>query len=160
LREPVLYAVALARALEAGVSTDNSLRIFTTQMGQQLLYPASVFSYFPVNYEIPGTSLNGPEFQIFTPSTAIYRANFANVMAFSPQTIGLTMDTAQWEQLASDPSMLVEALNQTLMYGRMSSQMRTSIIEAIDAIWHDLLKLRVQTAIYLVASSSQYQVQR
>jgi hypothetical protein len=45
------------------------------------------------------------------------------------------------------------------MYGSMSPQMRQTVIDAVTSIQNNN-RLRVQTAIYIIASSMQYQVQR
>jgi hypothetical protein len=47
-----------------------------------------------------------------------------------------------------------------LLHGTMSGEMRHIIREAVASIPADNRHLRVQIAIYLVATSPQYQVQR
>ena len=56
---------------------------------------------------------------------------------------------------------LVDRLNRLLMHGTMSDDMRNSIIAAVNAVTPatDTLK-RARQALYLVATSSQYQAQR
>jgi uncharacterized protein (DUF1800 family) len=159
LREPVLYAMALLRALGATAS-DNSLLInLISPAGQSLFYPATVFSYFPVDFDLP-SGVRAPEFQIFTPSTSIYRANLAFSATFGFDAYGITIDQSSFEALASDPPQLVEAVNRALLYGRMSPEMRQSIEVAVGTVTNLSPWTRAATAIYLVASSSQYQVQR
>ncbi len=51
-------------------------------MGQNALFPGSVFNFFSPNFVIPGTSLYGPEFQILTTATTLNRANFVNTFVF------------------------------------------------------------------------------
>jgi len=51
-------------------------------------------------------------------------------------------------------------LNTNMMHGTMSSSMRTSIINAVTAITSGDPAGRTRTAIYLVATSSQFQVER
>ena len=46
------------------------------------------------------------------------------------------------------------------MYNQMSTDMRNSIITAVTAVSASNTLKRAQTALYLVATSSQYQVQR
>jgi len=47
-----------------------------------------------------------------------------------------------------------------MMHGAMSAQMKSTILTAVQAVASTNSLLRAQTAIYLVATSSQYQVQR
>jgi hypothetical protein len=64
------------------------------------------------------------------------------------------------QPLANSPDSLVEELNQRLLHGTMSEQMRCSIVQAINAVPAADPLRRVRTAVYLVLTSSQYQVQR
>jgi uncharacterized protein (DUF1800 family) len=164
LMEPVLYAAALSRALEGTAAANNMVAGFLTNMGELLFYPQSVFNYFPPSYQIPGTNLNGPEYQILTPSAAVQRANFAGCLAWTPKAAGLNVDLTALTALAADPPSLLNALNLSLMRGQMSSQMQTAVLNSLAALGsyqgQALNQVRAQTAIYLVASSSQYQVLR
>ncbi|HYL58895.1 MAG TPA: DUF1800 domain-containing protein, partial [Candidatus Acidoferrales bacterium] len=78
LREPVLFATAILRALNATLGPGNFLAEYINGygLGQELLYPPSVFNYYSPFSRIPGGQLLGPEFQLLTPSTAVLRANF------------------------------------------------------------------------------------
>jgi hypothetical protein len=62
---------------------------------------------------------------------------------------------------AANPGALVDTLNTLLMHGSMSADMKTSIVSAMQTVpagSNQALK-QAQTAIYLIGSSSQYQVQ-
>jgi hypothetical protein len=65
-----------------------------------------------------------------------------------------------WDALGNDPDRLITALDELLLHGTMSGEMRPIIREAVASIPADDRRLRVQTAIYLIATSPQYQVQR
>ncbi|PYR66363.1 MAG: hypothetical protein DMF88_16610 [Acidobacteria bacterium] len=90
----------------------------------------------------------------------MYRANIAFYATFAAQTAGLTMDLSTLDPLAADPPLLVEAVNQALLYGRMPPEMRRTIEAAVGAVTMLSPRTRVQTALFLVASSSHYQVQQ
>jgi len=47
-----------------------------------------------------------------------------------------------------------------MMHGTMSAEMRQSIIDAVTAVAGTNPLKRARTAVYLVATSSQYQVER
>ena len=74
-------------------------------------------------------------------------------------TTSVVLDFAPFDQLAPNPTNLVNELNTRLMHGSMSAQMRQTVIDAVTSIQNNN-RLRVQTAIYIIASSMQYQVQR
>ena len=160
LREPVLFTMALLRALRATSGPTSLLASIISPGGQSLFYPPSVFNYFSPENQLADYGLIAPEFQIFTPSTAVYRANIAFYATFAAQTAGLTMDLSTLDPLAADPPLLVEAVNQALLYGRMPPEMRRTIEAAVGAVTMLSPRTRVQTALFLVASSSHYQVQQ
>jgi hypothetical protein len=77
----------------------------------------------------------------------------------APDT-GTKLDLSAVQALAANPAKLVDTLDQFLLHGSMSDAMASSIVKAVAAVSATTPMLRVQTAIYLVVSSSQYQVQR
>ena len=163
LREPVLFITNLLRAV--GASSDGILAPQASALGQNLFYPATVFSYFPYDFELTGTDLVGPEFGVQTSLSAINRVNLVNTLVFShiqppAPDPGTALDLAPLGLLAGDPAALVGSLNQLLMHGAMPPDMKSTVTNAVATIPATNLLLRVQTALYLVASSSQYQVQR
>jgi hypothetical protein len=62
--------------------------------------------------------------------------------------------------LASDPTALVNELDRLMMHGTMSPGMKTSIINAVSSVSAANPLSRARMAVYLVASSSQYQIAR
>jgi uncharacterized protein (DUF1800 family) len=81
LREPVLFMAAAARAVNTA-SDGVYFQQQSTQLGQRLFYPASVFNYYPPTYVLPETAVLAPEFAIQNSSTAINRYNFTNTLSF------------------------------------------------------------------------------
>ena len=172
LRHPALFVLNILRGFDArsadGQSpSDGYLNPQITPMGMDLFRPASVFSYFSPAAAAPDTGgLRGPEFAIFSTSTALRRINFVNTMVFSriaasanaPSGTALTL--APLQPLATDPGGLVDLLNERLLHGSMSGSMRDSIIRAVSAVARTNTLKRVRTAVYLVLTSSQYQVER
>ena len=165
LREPVLYMTGLARAVNAK-SDGVYLGQQSGTLGQPLFYPASVFNYYPPDYVVPGTSAIGPEFAIQNSSTAINRYNFANSLAFGtiapittlPGAIGTQPDWSALAAVAGDANALLDKLSTLLLHGTMSAATRAAIIPAINAVTDPATRAR--TAFYLVATSSQFQVER
>ena len=76
----------------------------------------------------------------------------------------LHTDIANLEALAGNPVDVVNALDALLLHGTMHPQMRASIITAMNAINDANVATRNQkrarAAVYLVATSSQYDIQR
>jgi uncharacterized protein (DUF1800 family) len=181
LREPVLLMTHLLRAFNATdntktdgvlVASATGVTNFSNSLGQLVFDPPTVFSYFPSDFNLPGTSLFGPEYGILDTSTTYARANFMNTLFLTntgfpgipvtnpnrPQ--GTKIDYSAYQALAGNPSGLVDALNARLMHGTMSGAVKTSIVNAVTTISSGDPGGRTRTAIYLVATSSQYQVER
>lgn len=158
LREPVIYAIGLLRALNATVTEEPSLATQTQNMGQRLLFPASVFSYFSPNYRIPGVGVVAPEFQILNPSTALARANFVHRLVRNGISSSIQVSLSNLESMANDPAALVDAVDRVILRGQMPAEVRTSILKALEATTDK--RTRARNAVYLAATSSLYQVQR
>jgi uncharacterized protein (DUF1800 family) len=173
LREPVQFITNLLRAFNAvsdGVL--NSLNvggssIGSADMSQDVFNAPSVFSFYPPTARVPGENALGPQFALFSSLTSLRRANFANRVVFSNipaappnRPTGTSIDLSSWDPLANDPNQLVEALNQLLLHGTMSAETRDSVKIAVESVPASAARSRVRTALYLIATSSQYQVQR
>jgi uncharacterized protein (DUF1800 family) len=159
LQEPILLIAGLLRAFNA--TTDGSnLSFYAGNMGQEPLESPSVFNFYAPNYVIPGTTSLGPEFQILTTATSLNRVNWVNTFAFG--SFGNeSVDFSAYAAQASNPGALVDSLNALLMHGSMSADMKGAIVTAIQAVpaGSSQASQQAETAIYLVGSSSQYQVQ-
>jgi hypothetical protein len=171
---PVLLITTLARAFNARSAdgtgdSDGYLSPQSQTMGLNVFSPPSVFSYFSPFGGVPGSSLRGPEFGLLNTSTAVARANVVNTLVFARiaaataypfNPSGTSLDFSAFQPLAGDPEGLVEALNTLIMSGRMSPDMRSAVITAVSAVTSSNPLKRVRTAVYLIATSSQYQVER
>ncbi|MCC6586715.1 MAG: DUF1800 domain-containing protein [Bryobacterales bacterium] len=157
LREPVLYITGVLRALGARVDRTNGLPGQGSNLGQNVYLPPTVFNYFAPGYEIAGTGVNAPEFQVLTGSTAMLRADFMNTLLYRAIN-GVAVDWTPWLGGATSVSVLMDKVNNTFMRGAMTDEMWTSIARAVQA--QSTARAKAQAAIYLAASSWQYQVQR
>lgn len=187
LREPAQYVNNILRAFNAksfdkqatsdGVLGGRSSTDFTGTLDQPIFQPTTVFSYYQPDYEVPGTKILGPAFGILSTSRTLLRANVVNTLIYTGVTAnttptpaspdrprGTSLDLANLELLSDTPGAIADLLNGLMLHGTMSTQMRTSLINAIgtinDADLPTRRRKRAQTAAYLVATSSQYDIQR
>ena len=157
LREPVVMVVSVARAFHA--QTDGSgFTSAASNLSQNLFNPGSVFNFFPPDYLIPGTNLNGPEFAIFNTNTSLARVNFINTMVYG--SISSTKIDMTPIINAGSPDQMIAALDTLFLHNTMSDSMKQTILTAMNAVNTTDTKNQARAAIYLVLSSSQYQVQR
>jgi len=180
LREPILLVTNILRIFNA--TSDYNLagsfrtNSFVGELQQDLFNPPTVFSYFPADYGVPSTDLVGPEYGILSSTTALRRANFYNTLLFAnsgngippgsgtaavDRPTGTQINYSAYQALAGNPQQLVDALDVAMMHSTMSAQMKSAIVQNVTNISNaDGGKARTQNAIYLIASSSQYQVER
>jgi hypothetical protein len=88
---------------------------------------------------------------------------FNNTLSPTYTPCGTRVSLDRYQPLAqSDLSgqLLVDTLNRELMHSAMSSAMRNEILTAVQAVSSTNPLKRTQTAVYLITTSSQYQVQR
>ncbi|MCM3870278.1 MAG: DUF1800 family protein, partial [Pyrinomonadaceae bacterium] len=175
LREPVLFLTHLFRGLD---STGGMWGIpqISRGLGQNVFSPPDVFNFYQPDFRIvaDGQTIFAPPAQIFTTSTIIQRENFLNNFlngqiqaGGDPNPTGSDTTTivisptllTSLDALAPNPGQLVDALNQRLMHGTMTPVARQLVIDAVTAVGNNNRE-RVRTAIFIIASSMQYQVQR
>ena len=180
LREPVLFVTSILRPLgvtsnvnapaNCNNQSDGVLNGATFALDQDVFNPPSVFNYYPLTYTLQNTNLHAPEFGIFSTGTALKRPNFVNQMVFGSgipitgdASCGTRIDVSRWQSLAAadaSGALLVDTMNTEILHGSMSAAVRNHVLQAVQAVAPaDSLK-RARTALYLVTTSPQFQVQR
>jgi uncharacterized protein (DUF1800 family) len=168
LVEPALYITQFVRGM-AATGQGYGLAERCNEMLQQIHQSPTVFNYYQPDFQVPGTTLIGPAFQIYTESTAVRRANLANTFVYG--TISrpgyapasgttVTFNQAPWISSAGNPTALVDGLITTLMPGRVSPTMRQTIINAVTATPQNDPTNRARTAFYLFATSPAFNINR
>jgi uncharacterized protein DUF1800 len=186
LREPAQYINGFLRAFnvksfDKTTTSDgvvgNRGGDLTGTLDQPIFQPPTVFSYYQPHYQVPGIKILGPAFGILSTTTTLRRANNINTLIYTGVTAntsptaaspdrprGTSIDISNLEALAGNPVDVVNALDALLLHGTMNSQMRSSITTAMNAINDANVTTRNQKrarmAVYLVTTSSQYDVQR
>lgn len=176
LKEPVLFALSLARLL--AFKTDGYA--FVTRdaaTGEQPFRSPSVFNFYPPDYPLPlGGGLLSPPTKLITASTILARHSLAydwtvsgdtrSEYAVQPTITGSTgtqPDFSAWDAL-TDPAKLVDAIDLLMLNQTMTSQQRTALLAAINAVTDPVAATqahkRSQVALYIVAASPQFQVDR
>ncbi|SPE43490.1 hypothetical protein SBA3_940001 [Candidatus Sulfopaludibacter sp. SbA3] len=126
-------------------------------MGEQVNNPPSVFGYWSPLYRLPlNPALNGPEFQIYTPTESVEEANMLQTIISMPNS-DPSIDLSPFNAAVASTPTLLDLCDQKFFYGRMPAQLRTALGTAIDANTDN--PSRVFTAVYLAVLAGQYQVQ-
>lgn len=163
LKDPLLHTISLIRALGGTVSNPQNLHWDFSLMGQRIAGAPSVFSFYSPLKPLPGSGNSGwygPEFQIYSPSHAVRRANFLLGILSGQWAGAMQLDISPYTNAASDPQALMQLVNKNLLQGRMSATARQAIGEAVWATTSGGAKERALTALYLTAITAEFAVQR
>ncbi|WP_057298449.1 DUF1800 family protein [Pelomonas sp. Root1217] len=168
LREPILQLTHLLRSM-GGVSDGVWLRSQAASLGQAVYSPASVFNFFPPDYDLPDNpSLDGPAFGVFNASAAFKLSGVLQTAlngkgvaadASVPGAIGTKIDLARWQALATTPTSLVAEINRVLFAGRASTALQTALLKAAQIAPATKPLDRAKAALFLAAMSPEYLVE-
>lgn len=155
LRTPVQQTIAFLRALNMPSGQPSQFAYIFYSFGEGILDAPSVFGHYSPMYHVPRSPLFGPEFQIYSPTEAVNRANF--LYGWMTNTYPINPALQPFVNIAGNATALVNAVDNTLLYGRMSPQMRTALMTALPAMYDN--NQRVMTVLYLTATSGDYLIQ-
>lgn len=164
LKDPILHVLGLSRALGIPFANPVNVQWYFSNLLQLVLTPNTVFNFYNLLTPLPSnTALFGPEFGVYPPAIAVQRANFIYGILWEWYTSTFPMAGVlpTYQAQAANPAALVETVNQNLMFGRMSGELRDLITAATAAITDTSeggLRERARGALYLAAISSEYSV--
>jgi hypothetical protein len=128
-------------------------------MGQKLFYPGSVFSYFSPLTRAPGNpGLYGPEYQGFTPVTALERVNYIDYLLKLDTNAEAKPNAAPYIALAGDVEALIAAIDAHFLNGTMPDLLKQGIRDTLATTTDPTRRARL--ALYLALSSAHYQIQK
>ena len=179
VKEPVLFMLSIARLI--GDTTDGYA--FTTRdaaMGQAPFRAPSVFNFYPPDYPLPlGGGLLSPASKLVTSATVITRHNLAydwtvngdaaNRPEYAVQSTisgatGTQPDWTLWQGYGTDTNGMLAEINALMLNNTMTSAQQAALAAAVNAVTNadppTQARRRAQTALYIVATSPQFQVDR
>ena len=176
LREPVLRVAQWLRAFGATSDTGDFMMAWELDnQSQRALNAASVFSYFRPGYVPPNTvfavaSATAPEFQIVNESTAAAWVNTAEQMVmgglgWTGSARDVSSTYAPQVALASAGNLggLLDNINQLLLAGRMSAELRQALLDAVIGVGgSDAASQlnRARAAAFMAMASHEFLVQK
>ncbi len=159
LREPVAFIAAQLRPLRPTISNYPFTTDLVGEMAQPVFYSPSVFNYYSPNFRPAGSALFRHEFQLYNTATAIIRANFTSDLVQEGFYGSLQLDLSNLTAAATDPGLLVDLIDRSIMGRPMSPGMKSAITTAVTQLPVTNPKLRVRLALYLTYASPQFQVE-
>ncbi|MGH8284616.1 MAG: DUF1800 domain-containing protein [Steroidobacteraceae bacterium] len=182
LKEPLLRVTQLWRAYRAAAPSGSYGRLAagaSAVTGQGPLQAPSVFNFFSPFYAPPGEisdqGLVAPEMQIATEYLNTQLTNFMFVQIFcltqSPVTgcpargnLGgpdaVLIDTTEEQALAADSEALAARIGEKLLGGQISGPLGAEARAMIERAPASLPSLRVAEAMFFIASSPEFAMQR
>jgi uncharacterized protein (DUF1800 family) len=155
LREPILFMTNILRGLNATLGAKSAIYNNATQMGEDLFYAPSVFSYFsPQSRTEKG--LFGPEFQIYSTQTVATRANIVNSVLYGKLDSSTTVDLSPFVSHANNTTALLDFISSVFLHGGMSQALQQAATGAVSAVTTPTAK--AQAALYVVLTSGEYQI--
>lgn len=161
LRTPIQHHIALLRALGGDLAQPSMITYAYDDMGESVLNSPSVFGHYSPTFRIPKqtTPLFGPEFQIHGPGELVNRGNLIWSWINYYQTSSV-WDLQPIFSLGNNHAACVNAVDNLLLYGRMSPALRQELMSALQtsqAVGADA-KMKALTVLYVTAMSSEYMV--
>jgi uncharacterized protein (DUF1800 family) len=157
LVDPILNMINLGRSLDATFGDAGMFMYVLGNLGESVLTPASVFSFYSPMTALPGApGMFGPEFSVYSPGLTIQRANFTYDLLKNQFGSGFTVNLAPFTAVAGNVNALVDLVNQKLFQGRMSNELRAVLINTAQATSDPTN--RAFGAVYLAAISSEFLV--
>jgi hypothetical protein len=175
LREPLLQLTHLWRACGAAAASGRYAYFYPeNDLDQGPLRSPTVFNFFRPGYAPPGAlksaGLVAPEMQLVNAATVpqlnnrlasfIFGMDRDLVNGADPDDI--LLDLSSFKALAGNLPALLDLLNLVFLSGQMPAAMRTTLqtyLATLDPV-DGGGSLRVQEALYLIMTSSQYATQR
>jgi uncharacterized protein (DUF1800 family) len=155
LREPVIFLTNILRAFNAQLTPASVIYNYANALGQNLFFPATVFSYYSPLYTLEdGTP--APEFQIYSTQTAATRANVVATIIYGTLDKNTKLDYSEFLPYGNDVPTLLDHIAYVFLHHSMSPQLQQEATIAASAVTTPLA--RVQAALYIVLTSGEYQV--
>ncbi|MBB5057163.1 uncharacterized protein (DUF1800 family) [Granulicella aggregans] len=166
LREPIIWTANILRALNAvpkagynDYTAYTAIDTFANSQGQRVFNSPTVFNFYPAEWPLMNTGLNAPQFALEDTATIMQKLTLSSNVVnnqLGRLTIDLTATGRLGKMAAASNDVLMQELSNLFLHGNMSSQMRTTIMNAISGTSDPAQ--RVRTAVYLIISSPQYRV--
>ena len=155
MREPALFMANLLRGLNATLGPSSAIDHYSSELGEDLFNPPTVFSYFSPLYRLENGG-PAPEFQIYSTQTASDRADVVNTVLYGALDKSTTIDLTKFLQYGSNVSSMVGYISYVFLHQAMSGNLQEAAMSAAKAATG--AKAQAQAALYVVLTSGEYQI--
>ena len=157
LQDPLLFEAFAMNVLQQ-TQWDGQPVYVPGKLGEDFWHPNSVFGFFPATYQIPGTTINSPQFALFNNLTQLHRTQYLWSI-ITGQTDGFLQQyqSSSWlfNAFTNVPD-LVDGLNHQLFHGQMPAATQSEILNYCSGI--PVQSDAFAAAIFLAMNSDSYNV--
>ncbi|MFT4111473.1 DUF1800 family protein [Silvibacterium sp.] len=157
LQEPILYFLAVMSGVQT-TPTTTALVYTERSLGEHIWNPNSVFSFYQPTFDIPGTTINAPEFQLYDSNYLPQRSQVLySVLEGTQLGFNKNYQTQSWlfSHFSNIPDLL-DAVDHLFFHGTMPTATK-SVIENYVASVPTLREQQVE-ALYLALNSDSFQI--
>ncbi len=157
LQDPLLFEAFAMNALQQ-TQWDGEPVYLPGKLGEDFWHPNSVFGFFPATYQIPGTTINSPQFDLLNNLTQLHRTQYLWGI-ISGQTSGFLpqYQANSWLFTAfTNVPDLIAGLNHQLFHGQMPAATQSEILNYCSGISNQ--NDAFAAAIFLAMNSDSYNV--
>jgi len=158
LQEPYLFETSVMN-ITGFTNGDGQSMYLPCQLTECIYYSPLVFGFYSPSYQIPGTTINSPEFQLLNDITIINRSQILWGILLGEQGGFNQISKSSW-LLANSQSIpdLVDNLNHLAYHGRMSQDQQDFIINYCNQIQSNDPMLSIESAVFLALNADNFNV--
>ncbi len=158
LQDPYLFET-FAMSITGDSNVDGQFIYIPEYLSEPVFYSPTVFGFYSPSYQIPGTTINSPEFQIMNGITIINRSQVLWGIVSGRQRGLKPIPASTWlyQNFKTIPE-LVEAINHLAYHGQMSKEEQDFIVNYCDQLQTNDPLLSKQSALFLALNDDNYTV--
>ena len=157
LQDPIMWQSFLENVLQQ-TTWDGEPIAVPAYLGQPWWHPLSVFSYYPAQFAIPGTTINSPQYALMNNLTQQHRSQLTYAVitggAFGFHNM-YQANSWLFQAFTTLPD-LVDGLNHQLFHGTMPPAVQNAILSYCSGISDH--RQQFSAAIFLALNSDSYNV--
>ena len=135
LQDPLLWEAFVMNVLQQ-TQWDGQVIYLPGNLGQNFWHPVSVFSFYPAQFTIPGTTTNSPEWALQNNITQLHRSQYLyGILTGQTSGFSTAYQAGSWLYTGffTVPD-LIDAMNHQLFHGQMPAATQAAILSYCSGI--------------------------
>ena len=135
LQDPLLWEAFVMNVLQQ-TQWDGQVIYLPGNLGQNFWHPVSVFSFYPAQFTIPGTTTNSPEWALQNNITQLHRSQYLyGILTGQTSGFSTAYQAGSWLYTGffTVPD-LIDAMNHQMFHGQMPAATQAAILSYCSGI--------------------------